>query len=175
LESFYALSKNSGQKHPLLKINDYLCPLNSVLMFSKACEYGIRAAICVAEHSLLGKKVSLKGVATAIESPEAYTSKILQQLVRFGIINSDKGPTGGFSMDEKELENVKLSTIVLAIDGNGIYTKCGLGLKSCSDKKPCPVHNQFKLIRDNLRNMLETSTIKSLAVKTEKGVFFLKH
>ena len=65
-------------------------------MFSKACEYGIRASIFIAEQSLLDKKVSLKDIAKAIDSPEAYTSKILQQLSRNFIINSDKGPTGGF-------------------------------------------------------------------------------
>jgi Rrf2 family iron-sulfur cluster assembly transcriptional regulator len=49
-------------------------------MFSKACEYGIRASIFIAEQSLLDRKVSLKDVAEAIESPSAYTSKILQRL-----------------------------------------------------------------------------------------------
>lgn len=143
-------------------------------MFSKACEYGIRASIYITEQSLRDRKVSLKDVAKAIESPEAYTSKILQQLVRNNIINSDKGPTGGFSMDKQGLEKIKLSTIVTAIDGKDIYSGCGLGLKKCNENKPCPVHNQFKLIRENLKEMLETTTLKSLALKLEKGLIFLK-
>jgi len=85
-------------------------------MFSKACEYGIRASIYITEQSLRDRKVSLKDVAKAIESPEAYTSKILQQLVRNNIINSDKGPTGGFSMDKQRLEKITLSSIVSTID-----------------------------------------------------------
>ncbi len=143
-------------------------------MFSKACEYGIRASIYIAEQSLLNRKVSLKDVAQAIESPTAYTSKILQKLTRNSIINSDKGPTGGFSMDKEELEKVKLSSIVFAIDGENIYNGCGLGLKQCNEKKPCPVHNQFKVIRNELKKMLETTTVKSLAVDYEKGLTFLK-
>ncbi|WP_291101812.1 MULTISPECIES: RrF2 family transcriptional regulator [unclassified Flavobacterium] len=143
-------------------------------MFSKACEYGIRASIYIAEQSLLERKVSLKEISEAIESPTAYTSKILQQLSRSFIINSDKGPTGGFSMDTQEIEKVKLSTIVLAIDGESIYNGCGLGLKKCNEKMPCPVHNQFKLVRDELKKMLESTTIKSLAVDFEKGLTFLK-
>lgn len=143
-------------------------------MFSKACEYGIRAAIYIAEQSLVDRKVSLKDVAEAIESPTAYTSKILQKLSKTHIINSDKGPTGGFSMDKNELEKVKLSSIVFAIDGDGIYNGCGLGLKKCNADKPCPVHNQFKTIRDKLKKMLETTTVKSLAIDYGKGLTFLK-
>ena len=143
-------------------------------MFSKACEYGIRASIYIARQSLLGRKVSLKEVATAIESPEAYTSKTLQLLSRNSIINSDKGPTGGFSINIEKLNNLKLSTIVLAIDGDDIYVGCGLGLSKCNEKKPCSVHNQFKSIRDDLRKMLENTTIKTLAEDFEKGLTFLK-
>lgn len=143
-------------------------------MFSKACEYGIRATIFIAEQSGLGRKVSLKEVARAIESPEAYTSKILQQLTRNHIINSDKGPAGGFSMDQNELDKVKLSTIVSAIDGDNIYKGCGLGLKRCNEKMPCPVHTQFKQIRDELKKMLETTTVKSLALDLEKGLTYLR-
>lgn len=143
-------------------------------MFSKACEYGIRAAIYIAEQSLLEKKVSLKEVAKAIDSPEAYTSKILQQLSKNNIINSDKGPTGGFSMDKSELQKVKLSTIVSAIDGDSIYKGCGLGLKRCNEKMPCPVHHQFKKIRDDLKEMLETTVVMSLTIDLSNGLTFLK-
>lgn len=143
-------------------------------MFSKACEYGIRAVIYIAKKSLLDRKVSLKEVAKAIDSPEAYTSKILQKLAKNNIINSDKGPTGGFSMDKQELDKVRLSTIIFTIDGDDIYKGCGLGLKKCNEKMPCPVHNQFKVIREELKKMLETTTLKSLAVDFEKGLSFLK-
>ena len=143
-------------------------------MFSKACEYGIRASIFIAEQSLLNKKVSLKDIAKAIDSPEAYTSKILQQLSRNFIIKSDKGPTGGFSMSQQELENVKLSTVVTAIDGDAIYNGCGLGLKNCSEDKPCPAHSQFKIIRDQLKIMLETNLIKDLTMDFKEGLTFLK-
>lgn len=143
-------------------------------MFSKACEYGIRASIFIAEQSLLDCKVSLKDVADAIESPAAYTSKILQKLSKNKLINSDKGPTGGFSMDKTQLEQVKLSTIVYAIDGEAIYNGCGLGLKNCNASKPCPVHDQFKVIRGELKKMLESTLVKTLAVDLEKGLTFLK-
>ena len=143
-------------------------------MFSKACEYAIRATIYIGKQSQIHKKVSLKEVAAAIESPIAYTSKILQQLSKNQIINSEKGPKGGFSIEIVKLKDVKLSTIVYAIDGDSIYSGCALGLKICNEKKPCPVHHEFKLIRDELKSMLETTTIKSLIINLENGLTFLK-
>ncbi|MBK5209252.1 MAG: Rrf2 family transcriptional regulator [Flavobacteriaceae bacterium] len=145
-------------------------------MFSKACEYGIRATIYIAKKSLLERnsRVSLKEVAKAIGSPEAYTSKILQKLAKNNIINSDKGPTGGFSMNKSELDKVKLSTIVFTIDGDDIYSGCGLGLEKCNEQMPCPVHNQFKTIREDLKIMLETTTIISLTMGVKDGLTFLK-
>lgn len=143
-------------------------------MFSKACEYGIRASIYIAQQSLLNRKVNLKEISEAIESPSAFTSKILQKLSRNKIISADKGPTGGFSMDKVKLEKIKLSSIVNAIDGENIYNDCGLGLKKCNEKMPCPVHNQFKVIREELKKMCEKTTIKSLAVDFENGLTFLK-
>ena len=143
-------------------------------MFSKACEYGIRSAIYIAEQSLESKKLSLRTVAEAIDSPEAYTSKILQLLSRSQIITSEKGPTGGYSMDRTKLEKVTLSDIVFAIDGDNVYEGCGLGLKRCNEKKPCPVHFQFKKIRNELKEMLETTTLLDLALGIRNGVSVLK-
>ena len=143
-------------------------------MFSKACEYGIRASIYIAKQSQLDRKVGLIEVSEAIESPAAYTSKILQLLVRHKVIKSDKGPTGGFSMNKNDFDAIKISTIVEAIDGNNIYMGCGLGLSNCNERQPCPLHNQFKSIRNELKMMLENTTIKELAEDFEKGLTFLK-
>ena len=143
-------------------------------MFSKACEYAIRSSIYIAKQSQLDRKVSLIEVAKAIDSPESYTSKILQQLKKNKIINSDKGPTGGFSIEKEKLNKIKLSDIVFAIDGDEIYKGCGLGLKNCNELMPCPMHNQFKAIREDLRKMLETSLISTLTIGLDGGLTFLK-
>ncbi len=143
-------------------------------MFSKACEYGIKASVYIVEHSLKDEKVSLKGVAKAIDSPEAYTSKILQQLSRNNIIQSEKGPSGGFSIDKTKIEKINLSTIVTAIDGDSIYKECGLGFHQCDESKPCIIHNQYKTIRNDLKKMLEDTLLVDLSEDIDKGLSFLK-
>ncbi len=143
-------------------------------MFSKACEYGIKACIFIAEQSVNNRRVSLKEVASSIDSPEAYTSKILQHLCQNNIVRSDKGPLGGFSIPAPILSHLRLSNIVYLIDGDDIYKGCGLGLKRCNEKLPCPVHNKFKVIRSELKEMLESTTILSLVDKLHNGLTFLK-
>lgn len=143
-------------------------------MFSKTCEYGIRAVIHIAVQSQKGNRVSLKSIAKEIHSPEAFTAKILQQLARNELIRSIKGPNGGFEIEKSRMEEITLAQIVSAIDGDSIYKGCGLGLKDCSETRPCPVHHKFKKIRTDLRNMLESTTLLELTQGLKKGLTFLK-
>lgn len=143
-------------------------------MFSKACEYGIKAAIFIAKNSCEGKRVNPKEISKEINSPQAFTAKILQALVRHNIINSVKGAYGGFEIDKDTIPHIKLSQIVNAIDGDAIYKGCGLGLETCNEKHPCPVHDKFVEIRGGLRSMLETTTLEELALNLKNGNAFLK-
>lgn len=143
-------------------------------MFSKACEYGIRAVLYIAEQSRNDNRVNIKEISSTIDSPEAFTAKILQQLARSGIVSSLKGPTGGFIIEKDRLSEIKLSHIVSAIDGDDIYTGCGLGLPQCSEVKPCPVHHKFVSVREGLREMLETTSVLELAKDLNSGLSFLK-
>jgi len=143
-------------------------------MFSKACEYGIRAAVYVTLQSLEGRRVGVNEISEEIDSPIAFTAKILQQLTRNNIIHSVKGPNGGFEIDPEDMNSAKLSMIVKAIDGDKIYTGCGLGLKECNAQKPCPLHDKFLDIRNNLSAMLTGTSLYELATGLEVGLTYLK-
>jgi len=144
-------------------------------MFSKACEYGIKATLHIAEQALRSeKKTGVKEIAKEINSPEAFTAKIMQILSKNKIVKSVKGPSGGFYITQKDLERIKLSAIVKAIDGDQIYVGCGLGLSQCNADKPCPVHDQFKIVRDELAKMLNNTTLLELATGLDSGLTFLK-
>lgn len=143
-------------------------------MFSKACEYGIKAAIFIAVKSEQENRVSLNEIAKEINSPIAFTAKVLQQLTKNNIVDSVKGPKGGFEIDKGKIADIKLSKIVLAIDGDSIYKGCGLGFHNCNENKPCPVHHKFKLIRNDLKQMLETTSLLDLSNDINNGITFLK-
>ena len=142
-------------------------------MFSKTCEYGLRAVLFIAQETALGHKVSMSKVSDEINSPQAFTAKILQQLKRNNIITSVKGPYGGFTITEDKMET-KLSEIVSVLDGDTIYKGCGLCLKQCDANSPCPLHYKFVDIRENLKNMLENTSITSLLNDMNLEGFILK-
>lgn len=143
-------------------------------MFSKACEYGIKASIFIAINSYEGRRVSPKEIATEIDSPQAFTAKILQALVKHDIVNSIKGAHGGFEISRNKIARVKLNHIVNAIDGDSIYNGCGLGLHKCDEAHPCPVHDKFKSVREELKFMLENTSLEELALNIKSGASFLK-
>ena len=142
-------------------------------MFSKTCEYAIRATIYIANGSNEGTRVGLKDIAKNINSPEAFTAKILQKLVKDDLVSSVKGPNGGFSLSKKQQEEVFLVDVVRCIDGSHTYNGCGLGLSQCSEETPCPIHFQFKEVRTRLKHMLENTNIVALLEELEKGETFL--
>ncbi|MCW3465861.1 RrF2 family transcriptional regulator [Chitinophaga nivalis] len=142
-------------------------------MFSKACEYAIRAMIYIAQKGNAGHKVGVKEVAEGIDSPEHFVAKILQQLSRKNLVQSLKGPNGGFFMEADALQT-SLADIVLAVDGDGLFTQCGLGLKYCSEKNPCPIHEQYKAIRCLTKDMLERTKVSEFNELLNKGVLHLR-
>jgi len=143
-------------------------------MFSKACEYGIKATIFIAINSSENRRVSPKEISEEIDSPQAFTAKILQALVRNHVIRSVKGAYGGFEIDKDKITTTKLAEIVNAIDGDQIYKGCGLGLHTCDENHPCPVHDKFKIVREELKNMLENTSLEQLVLDIKSGVSFLK-
>lgn len=143
-------------------------------MFSKSCEYAIKAMIFVAQKSKDGVRIGIKEIASGTDAPEHFVAKIMQDLSRRKLIHSVKGPNGGFYLDKHDLKS-SIGDIVKAIDGDKLYTDCVLGLKACNERKPCPVHFEFKEIKKNLINMIDNNTIGEFNEKLDTGKFFLKN
>lgn len=122
-----------------------------VAMLTMGCKYAIKSLLFISRQ---GGTVSVKEVSTAIESPPAFTSKILQQLALAGIIRSVKGQGGGFIIDDESKRETKILTIIRAIEGDAIATSCFLGVNHCSDEHPCPLHHLYAPIREQLNRKL---------------------
>ncbi|HEV9037212.1 MAG TPA: Rrf2 family transcriptional regulator [Puia sp.] len=142
-------------------------------MFSKTCEYAIRAMIFIALRSKDGDRVGIREIAKGIDSPAHFIAKILQQLVRKGVVQSVKGPNGGFYLDAQGRE-CPLAKIVRVVDGDQLFSGCGLGLRNCSEVHPCPIHDEFKKIREDITAMLENSYIGEFTERLEENLLFLR-
>ena len=133
----------------------------------------MRSVFFIAHRTASGKRVCIKEIATGIDSPEHFLAKILQDLSRKGIVQSAKGPNGGFYMDAVALKR-PLSDIVAAVDGNGLFTGCGLGLAYCSETNPCPLHHEFKEIRNKIQKMLQETCIAEFNEDLNLGITALR-
>lgn len=142
-------------------------------MLSTSCKYALRAAVYLSANTDELKKAGIKEISEEIQANEHTTAKILQLLVRERIIASTKGPNGGFYISS-HAKKIRMIDIVKVVDGTTFFSECGLGLLKCSEKRPCPIHETFKVSRERLLNEFSTITIQDLAHDIEKGETFLR-
>ncbi|WP_340075182.1 Rrf2 family transcriptional regulator [Leptobacterium sp. I13] len=143
-------------------------------MFSNPCKYAINAVIYLAVNSGESRKVGAKKIAKAIDVPAAFLAKLLQDLVKKGIISSIKGPNGGFYLTDNNKE-MKMISIVEQIDGLSKFDECILGLKECNSERPCPVHHKIQPYKKQLYDELKNNSIGHFAEKVSKGETFLSY
>jgi Rrf2 family protein len=142
-------------------------------MFSKSTEYALRATIYIAQKSNEEKKLSIGLISKAIGSPASFTAKILQNLTKAKIVSANRGPHGGFYLSEKA-KKLPVRSILKAMNEDEVLKKCVLGLKKCSEKKPCPMHSRYKLIKEDLVELFESKTVGMLADEIKNGASFIK-
>lgn len=136
-------------------------------MFSKTCEYGIKAVLYIATKSLENKRVKIGDIVKNIDSPEAFTSKILGVLTKNDIINSQTGPNGGYEVRKVNMHSLTIADIIKAIEGNDFFEDCVLGLSHCNHNEPCPMHNTVDPVRNKMKRVLQETTIYELAKDIE--------
>ncbi len=135
------------------------------VIFSKKCELALQAVLFL---SIKPRERVFKAgeISEELKVPKEFVSKMLQILTASGIIGSKKGKSGGFFL-AKEPGDIKLIDIVLAIDGDQVFSNCVLGFPGCSSESPCPVHEKWGRLRDDAFKMLSEETLEQLREKTE--------
>ncbi|HEX3024984.1 MAG TPA: Rrf2 family transcriptional regulator [Chitinophagaceae bacterium] len=141
-------------------------------MLSLTCKAAIKAVIYLGAKAD-EEKCSIKEVAAYINENEHTVGKLLQKLVKANVINSSKGPTGGFYVNQAQKKQPILN-IVEAIDGEEVFAMCGLGLSKCNEKHPCPLHNEYKKIREAFKNLCKQKKVSDLQNKYSAKTAFLK-
>ena len=131
------------------------------MLYSKTCEHAIRALAYLASRPT-GDLCLVDEIAEAEDMPRPFTSKILRDLVRAGLLTSSRGPGGGYAL-AREPADVSLLEIQQIIDGIGNLDRCAVGLAACNDYAPCPLHDEFKPLRESIRAYLEDTTLAEMA------------
>jgi len=139
-------------------------------MLSNSCRYGIRAVIYIASQPRESGKTGIKQISRDLELPTPFLAKILQQLAKQKILNSSKGPHGGFSL-MKDPRKITLLDIIKTIDGEDLINNCVIHGKPCKSvdkqKELCPVHEEYNTVRNSLIEIFGTRTIHDMVVKVQ--------
>jgi Rrf2 family protein len=141
-------------------------------MLSNTCKTAIKAVIYLSSKFDIEENAGIKEISEFINASEHTVGKILQTLVRQNIINSMKGPTGGFYIS-KEQQKQPIINIVEAIDGKQIFKGCGLGLSKCSSSHPCPIHDDYKEARDIIEKLFRQKRVMDLCEPVTNGLAYL--
>jgi Rrf2 family protein len=141
-------------------------------MLSLTCKTAIKAVIFLCSRADPGEKPGIREIAAAIDANEHTVGKFLQTLVKQKVINSMKGPSGGFYVS-REQQQLPIMAIIEAIDGDGFFKGCGLGLPNCSEKRPCPIHHEYKEGRVLLERLFRSRRIADLCKTVNKGTTYL--
>jgi Rrf2 family protein len=127
-------------------------------MLSQTVEYAMRATIYIARTPEQIARVN--EVADAIEAPRTYLAKILGQLARAGILESTRGPAGGFRLAIPS-DDLRLSDVVAAFEEME-QRRCLLGHGICGQNPGCTAHELWAPIAKSMDGFLANTTLADL-------------
>jgi Rrf2 family iron-sulfur cluster assembly transcriptional regulator len=136
------------------------------MILSKSFGYALRGILYVAMMNSSKEKVPLDEMAEKLAVPRYFLAKVMKKLVKEGILDSVRGPYGGFCINESTLKTKIIELVELSGDAIGADS-CVLRLRKCNAKNPCPLHTQVELIRNKWFELFNTTTIADLLKKDQ--------
>jgi Rrf2 family protein len=131
------------------------------MLYSNACAYAIRALSRLAAIRPDGY-VLLDELCAGGDLPRHFVAKILQDLVRQGLLISAKGRGGGFAL-ARPADQITIYDIVELIDGADALKQCIVGMEKCDDNQPCPQHDHWKALRGQIYDFLAGTTLAQMS------------
>lgn len=139
------------------------------MFFSKSFGYAIRGILYVAMLSEEKKRIQIDEIAQRLAVPKHFLGKILNKVAKEGILDSTKGPYGGFSINQNTF-STPLIKVVEVTEGLEQFSVCALGLRKCNAANPCPVHSHVESIRADLKRAFTETTINNLLTENKPGL-----
>lgn len=143
------------------------------MIITRATEYAIRALFYMAKQPR-GEVVLKKDICKSQEITPAFLTKILQPLIRKGIVGSQRGVGGGFYL-LKDPAEVTLLDVIEAEEGPLYLNQCLAPEGSCQRDVFCPMHGAWREIRGEMMavmgrysfaRLVQEETVKLKADKT---------
>jgi Rrf2 family protein len=133
-----------------------------MLRFSKKVEYALIALIHMARKSAKGLTTS-KELSDQYHIPLELMGKVLQALVKSGLVNSVQGVKGGYLLNDI-IDNLSISQVVRAVDKPIKIVKCieNQHVSDCSQILYCNIRSPMEILQDKLEAIFEGITVSDL-------------
>jgi Rrf2 family protein len=141
------------------------------LIITRATEHSIRAVLHLASKHP-SPVVAKRDICEAEDITPAFLTKILQPLIRQGIVSSRRGVAGGFSL-ARDPEKITLWDVMKAVEEPLALNVCLTHETECDRSNYCPVHEMWEDVRGHME---KTFSAKSLAdILRERDALIAKH
>jgi len=131
-----------------------------MLKLTKKADYGLMAMKHLAEHGH-GTACSAKDVAESYGIPAEALAKILQRLVKAGLLVSQHGINGGYTL-ARSAETISAFEVIRAIDGPLFITSCITVRGECGQSDRCTIREPLRRVNDSIEQVLKNISISEM-------------
>lgn len=128
------------------------------MLFTTATGYALRALAALPED---GSYCLAKDLSARLDLPGPYLAKILQGLVQADILESVRGPKGGFRL-LRPAHRITVGEVVIALEGPNSMDGCIMGFPTCGGDHPCPLHDAWAAVKAQVATSMTEATIRDL-------------
>lgn len=139
------------------------------MIITRATEYAVRAILHMAKQPR-GEVVYKKDICAEQDVTPAFLTKILQPLIKSGVVASQRGVGGGFYL-AKDPAEITLFDIISSQEGPLYINQCLIEDDACLRQPTCPVHGVWSEIRVNFSATLRQYTVAELLRRDAAGGF----
>ena len=137
-----------------------------MLRLSKKADYALIAMKHLARKC--GRSTSAREIAEEYSIPIELMAKVLQRLVRTGLLASTQGTHGGYTLG-RPASSISVADVIQAIDGPVTVTACSTEKNSCEQFTKCSIRDPLWQIRERIVAALGTVSVAEMAADPEPG------
>jgi Rrf2 family protein len=146
--------------NPIIKVG-----IRAMLKLTKKADYGLMAMKHLAEHADHGA-CSAKDVAEAYGIPQEALAKILQRLAKVGLIRSQHGMNGGYTLT-RDPKTISAFEVIKAIDGPLFITSCVTVRGECGQSNRCTIREPLRKVNESIELVLKNIKISQMREEPE--------
>jgi Rrf2 family protein len=130
------------------------------MQITRAGEYGVLGLMNLARRAP-GRMAMIEEVSRTEKIPRSFLAKIFQELVKAGLVRSNRGAGGGFTLTRRPSQ-ITVLDIIEAIEGRIIFQRCKLEKPDCEHMGGCALCGLFSQAQDGVKDVLARTTLRAL-------------